>query len=311
MYFVVPLTADFLPDYKEIHTLVKNSNKFNTFFFTEYNMAINKDIRFNIGVGQNRLGLLLEDKPAKIAKIEKLKNPYTIIYIAQNYGYDWVENCYLGFIELVTGIYKIPVLEVVCYIWMEKDMQKFLDDLMKSINEWYSKVVFVTPEKKYEMLNPHSKKGRGELVFRFDIFPLQYEMMKGLMTYSLPHVLLTGDQSLTDFIALRPDDGIPFYQGLPWKMNLYLNLAKAIPNRYYKSYKTSCGDYTAIRYNPSLKKLVKNENFSKKGKPVMDAVIKSAAYRSKLYNSFIKIVLSSNSLETAKRKFTNLLKSEI
>jgi hypothetical protein len=315
LYFIVPLTADNYPDFKEIHSLVKNSNRFNTFFFTEYNMPIDKNIRFNIGVGENRLGLLLEEKPDKIETIIKLQNPYTIIYVAQYYTYEglkedsnlgWLEYCYLGFLELVTSIYKLPILEVVCPLWMEKDIKKFLDDFMKYINIWYKTVIFETPEKIDEMENPNSVKGRGKLIFRFDVLPLQYEKMKALMNYSLPHVLLTGDQSFTDFIALRADDGIPFYQGLPWKTNLYKNLARAIPNKYYKSYKTSCGDYTAIRYNTQLKKLVQNESFAKKGKPIMDAVIKAAAFRSKLYKDFKKIALSSKDLETIKRRLTNL-----
>ena len=90
---------------------------------------------------------------------------------------------------------------------------------------------------------------------------------------------------------------------------LYTSLAKVIPNKYYKSFKTSCGNLTAIRYNPSFKKLAKNENFQIKAKPVMDAVLLSVAYNSKLLRFFKHIVLHSRYLKTVKQKFNEAIQS--
>jgi len=310
LYFVAPLTADFEPDFEEIHTLVKNSNPFNTFFFTEYNMAINPYIKFNIGVGKGRLGLLIEDRPTgNLEPLEMLKNPYSIIYIANNDSFGNLDKCWFEFLQMLTHIYKLPILEVVAPSWMKEKFIEAFEEEIEGLSKFYSKLTYKNVDDKVESFDIPSATGNGELIIRFDVLPQQFENMKRLFEYSLPHVLLTGDQSFTDFVSLRYDDGIPFYQALPWKQNLYTSLAKVIPNKYYKSFKTSCGNLTAIRYNPSFKKLAKNENFQIKAKPVMDAVLLSVAYNSKLLRFFKHIVLHSRYLKTVKQKFNEAIQS--
>ena len=63
--------------------IFKNSNKFNTYFTTEYNVINNRKVRLPAGVGNNNLGLLLQKKN-KYKKLPQLKNPYLVAYIAGN-----------------------------------------------------------------------------------------------------------------------------------------------------------------------------------------------------------------------------------
>ncbi len=86
LYFVAPLVSDFTPSYTDVNALTRNSNRFNTFFFSEYNSALSPDILFPTGVGHGRLGLLFVDvtnnnkHPSLTPAM--LKHPYSIIYIA-------------------------------------------------------------------------------------------------------------------------------------------------------------------------------------------------------------------------------------
>jgi len=298
LYLVAPITADFEPDFKEIHTLIKNSNRFNTFFLSEYNMPINKDILFNVGVGKGRCGLFLIDTPNSPSKISKLNYPYSVIYIAEND--DYLENCYEGFLSLLTSKYQLNRLDVVCPSWMLKIIQHDIDYVVDKIDNHYSKISYIKDGKKELLLE--DDEGEGELVFRFDIFPLKLDQMNSLYYYSLPMMLLTGDQSFTDGLSIRKKDSTIFYQGLPWKQNFYTSMAKIIPNKFFKSYKTSCGNSKALKYKPNLTNFAKKNDFRIKAKSLMDAVIMSVGYRNPDYINFKRVVVKSKNLSSVKKE---------
>ena len=302
LYFVAPITYDFSPNFKEIHSLVNNSNRFNTFFLCEYNYPIHKDILFNVGIGNDRLGIFLITPEFKLEKIPSLTKPYSIIYIAENDVH--LNPCYEGFLELLTSKYKLPDLDVVCPPWMKYTITYEGNKIRRKINKHYSKISFVYKTNeglKTEVLSDNYE-NKGKLTFRFDIFPVPFKTVLSLYQHSLPHVLLTGDQSITDFISLRYEDSVPFYQGLPWKQNFYTNLAKALPQKFFKSYKTSCGTLEAIKYNPKLTRFVKKNDFRINAKPLMDTVISSVGYNSEKYNHIKNTILSSRKLSVVKRK---------
>ncbi|NBW29590.1 hypothetical protein EBR37_04375, partial [bacterium] len=142
----------------------------------------------------------------------------------------------------------------------------------------------------------------NEIVFRFDVLPVPFTNMLSIYQHSLPHVLLTGDQSITDFLSLRHKTSMPFYQGLPWKQNFYTKLAKALPNKFFRSYKTSCGNLDAIKYDPSFTRFIKNNDFRIKAKPLMDTVLCSVGYESEEYNQIKDMIVHSRKLATLKRK---------
>ena len=304
LYFVAPLTADDEPDFKVIHKLVKNSNRFNTAFFTEYNIPMNDDIMFNVGAGGNRVGLFLTDEEGlQTQRISVLNNPYSIIYIAEKDSN--LHDCYEGFLQLLTRKYKIPQLDVVCPSWMEKYLKREKQSLVDSVNEHYCSITvkkLVNGVVVEEVLfTDEDCKSGATLTFRMDVFPLRFEWMNSLYKHSLPHVLLTGDQSITDFLSCCAEEKIPFYQGLPWKQNFYTNLAKLLPNKYFKSYKTSCGNYTAIRYHPSFKRFIKKWDFRVNAKPLMDVLLLTTRINSEVYEQYKELVVKAKTIKTVKK----------
>jgi hypothetical protein len=302
LYFVAPITYDFTPNYNEIRRLVKSSNRFNTFFLCEYNYPIHKDVLFNVGIGNDRLGIFLISDQITYPKLPVFKHPYSIIYIAQND--DHISNCYLGFLELLTAKYRLPRLEIVCPDWMKNRIEKDSSSIINSVHENYSRIMYVYKngeEVVIKYINGQHQDG-NELIFRLDILPVPFTMMLSIYQHSLPHVLLTGDQSITDFLSLRHKTSMPFYQGLPWKQNFYTKLAKALPNKFFRSYKTSCGNLDAIKYDPSFTRFIKNNDFRIKAKPLMDAVICSAGYESDEYKEIKDKIVHSRKLATLKRK---------
>jgi len=300
LYLVAPLTADFKPDFKEIHTLIKNSNRFNTAFLTEYNMPIHKDILFNVGVGKKRDGLFLINKPdVEPNRIPNLDYPYSIIYVAQND--DYLENCYEGYLELLTSKFKLDRLDIVVPPWLH--FEKNISDLLEVINPHYSKISIIEVDGKKELIIKEGD-GKGEIVIRFDIFPLSFEKMIPLYYHSLPIMLLTGDQSFTDGLSIRKEDSVIFYQGLPWKQNFYTSMAKDIPNKFFKSYKTSCGNANALRYKPNLSRFAKKYDFRVIAKGKMDALVMSVGYKSDIYTDIKKVIAKSRDLKTVKKKLS-------
>lgn len=312
LYFVAPLTMDFLPDYSEIHNLVKNSNKFNTFFFSEYNYPLNKYVLFNTGLGDDRMGLLMTDKePTK--KIPSLKNPYSVVYIAENDSH--LENCYLGFLELLTKKYQLPKLDIVCPAWMVKRLHRNRDKVVNSINEWYYKIVITTKgvvsKAKSEakggediiLLDEVEPHGKGILTFRTDVLPLPFKQMQSLYNYSVEYILVSGDGSITDVLSCCSTKKVPFYQGLPWKQSFYTSLAKLLPNKYFKHNVTSCGNVSAINYHPKFQKFISKWDFRKRAKVLLDSVIVSATIKNKWYGKFKK--------EVIRRRKVKLIKNEL
>ena len=302
LYFVAPITYDFTPNYNEIRRLVKNSNRFNTFFLCEYNYPIQKDVLFNVGIGNGRLGIFLVGSDIKYPKLTAFKHPYSIIYIAKND--DHISNCYLGFLELLTAKYRLPKLEIVCPDWMYDVIQENSKNVRDSIDSHYERIscVHKDGDKVFIQNISGDYDAVNELVFRFDILPVPFTDMLSIYQHSIPHVLLTGDQSITDFLSLRHKTSMPFYQGLPWKQNFYTKLAKALPNKFFRSYKTSCGNLDAIKYDPSFTRFIKNNDFRVKAKPLMDAVICSAGYDSEEYDRIRDTIVHSRKLRTLKKK---------
>lgn len=302
LYFVAPITYDFTPNYNEIRRLVKNSNRFNTFFLCEYNYPIHKDVLFNVGIGNDRLGIFLVSSDVKYPKLRVFTHPYSIIYIAQND--DHLSNCYLGFLQLLTAKYRLPRLDIVCPAWMYSVIIKNSKNVRDSIDSHYDLISCRGKDGDKEFVQSISGHNEfvNELVFRFDILPVPFTDMLSIYQHSLPHVLLTGDQSITDFLSLRHKTSMPFYQGLPWKQNFYTKLAKALPNKFFRSYKTSCGNLDAIKYDPSFTRFMKKNDFRIKAKPIMDAVICSVGYESDEYKEIKDTIVHSRKLATLKRK---------
>ena len=144
----------------------------------------------------------------------------------------------------------------------------------------------------------------NSFILRGDILPKPREDFISLIKYSLPDVLLTGDQSITDGIAYSNPKKIIWYQVCPWKRDLAKELSKVISNEYLNNFRTSCGTLKGIRIHQDNKKLMKNYDFRKKGKIRMDALLK---FHSQVKNPLIQILMDcvdhSRYKDTALKKF--------
>jgi hypothetical protein len=283
VYLVAPITSDLVPDFDDVRALVPTSTRFNTYFMSEYNMSINRDIAFATGLGNGRLGLLFTNPPADVrTPVPGLHHPYSIMYIA-DYDRHLVPPCYQGFLQLLTTAHQMDRLDVVCSSWLHGMLSSKRAALARAVHPHYTQVLCVNKQGRKRVtsvLIERTPEGDTptQLVFRMDVLPLKLKRMAALYKHSLPQVLLTGDQSITDFLSVRRDGGVvPFYQGLPWKQSFYTNLAVELPQRYLSSKHTSCGNVTAVTYHPDTADFLRAHDFRHLARPLMDAVITSAA----------------------------------
>ena len=143
------------------------------------------------------------------------------------------------------------------------------------------------------------------MIIRGDILPKPRNEFISLIKYSVDDVLLTGDQSITDAFSCCQKKVI-WYQIAPWKKNFAKQMAIHIPNKYFKSFKTSCGTIKGINhsnYNDFLNKY----DFRINGKPIVDSIIMFNYYRQDPFlKQYIKIIESSKKISTVLNKFINL-----
>lgn len=286
LYFVAPLVLDFVPpSYRDVRALIPTSNRFNTFFFSEYNTPLSPDILFPTGVGNGRLGLLFVDVGPNTSPSRplRLRHPYSVVYIADT-GDKQVRHCYLGFLELLSHEYRLDRLDVVAPPWLQDSVHDQRLAVDRAVDPHYTTISVIDAEhRKTQLLTRGEGKTMAgpELVFRFDVLPLPLRRMGALYAHSLPHALLTGDQSITDFLHFRRDQAsVPFYQGVPWKQSFYTTMAHELPQKFFSSTRTSCGNLAAVNYKPNLRAFMRRNNFEVNARRLLRGVVLAAADRS-------------------------------
>ncbi len=214
-----------------------------------------------------------------------------------------MQHCYLGFLELLTTKYKgLDRLDVVAPTWLMEHMITRQSFVRRAVDPHFTTISVVDPEHKTSYL-AKGVRGGPTLVLRFDVLPLLLAKMAGLYANSLPHALLTGDQSITDFLHFRRDKpSVPYYQGVPWKQSFYTHMARELPQKYYASKRTSCGDLTAVKYKPNLAGFVRRNSFATNAKRLIQAVVFSVADTSTTMVAYKAAVLRArNSVHSARR----------
>ncbi len=293
--FVTPwLSTEYAPNISYLANIFPYSNKFNTFIFSEYNVP--KDsFDFPTGVGKNMMGLLITEPPKKLKKLQVLKNPYIVSYIAE-----WTGDvkCLSNFIKYVCNKYSSKKnLDIL--------IPKFISDkTLLSLSKYISKKKYFstfqigTLERNKNIIIHEDKydDSFGVLTFR-RLENLAYSQFVNLFRYCLPDVLLTGDQSITDIISCCHTYNI-FYQVLPWKKNLATNLGKILGSHLSKV-STSCG-LEKLSYNQKsqILNLRKNYNFTLLGKPKMDNILNTVYHlkHDQLLKDFYDIVIENKSI---------------
>lgn len=303
LYLVAPLVANYSPDIKTITRSFKYATKSNVFFFSEYNASLKEDYTFPTGVGGNRLGLMMV-KPPSVKKLAGLRNPYSLIYIASEDHIPRAVPCYMGFMEMIVKKYqKNKKLDVVVPSWIAENLKydkRSSKQLIKKIGKYFPRIIIKDKDGSSELTD--TKIGNVFTV-RGDVLPVDNKKMFALMKYSLPDILLTGDQSLTDALSCCWNKNI-FYQIASWKESLGRELAKELPNKFLKSKKTSCGTLKAVKYNSNYRAFVNKWDFRKLGRPRLDAVVLAALakHNNKDFEELDVIINKSRTLNSLRKK---------
>jgi len=304
LFFVAPLSFDYNPKISDVKPLITQATKFNTFFFSEYNDSLKKDFDFHTGIGKGRDGILLTTpKIESDAKINKLVDrsrygPFAFVYIAD---IDRAKPCVSGFLKLISEKYnhhnRFQII-VPQFLYNTLATQSFVSS---TLSKYWGDITVLGSDNKSVKFNGH---GKGSLTIRSNVLPVKNDVMMGLIRSSVSDILLTGDQSITDALSCCHKKNI-FYQIAPWKADFGKELAKAMPNKYLASTKTSCGDLSAINYKSSYSAFVKKNNFFKNTHDRLQSIICMAtADRNKQsdVHKFIDVVNDSRTLAQVKQK---------
>ena len=305
LIFVAPVPSDYNVNLQDVKYLIPYANKFNTFFFSEYN-HYDEEFDFSTGIGEDRMGLLFTETN-NIKRFKSLKNPYSLIYIAETI--DDSELCFLSFVNMVCAKYskKHRYFDIVIPPSIEYFLEDYRNEILKIVTKYFPNVAYKGKDDEYSLIsNDNSNK---VVTFRADILPVNYTEMNSLMHYSVQDILLTGDQSITDVLSCCPKKNI-FYQIAGWKEDFAYELSKLLPNKYISNIETSCGTLKAIKYKSNYIEFVKEWDFSKLAKPKMDSIVLAAIFKKENKNmvqGLEDIITSSKNVDTLKSKMIKYL----
>jgi hypothetical protein len=303
IYLVAPIISDFKGNqYNDVNKLFPNSNRFNTFYMSEYNTHIygennnEYNVIFPVGVGKDYLGIFFTD--VKKTKKSNLitNNPYLLAYVGAGCNTSISEeecmSCLIHFLQLaIKKNDKYEKLDVIInYNFFNFDtidiLLEYRNNFKKLFSKYYSVAQILysksesnkTNQMQQILLYSDNKPKNIKLLTIRLLYPIPYKNMINLISNSLPHILLTGDQSLTDALSCCHNNKIIFYQSPPWKDNLANQLSKEIPNSsFLKSPKTSCGNLKQIKYKPNYEQFMKRNDFRIKGRKRLDAILLNLA----------------------------------
>ena len=296
---------------KKFKKLIPSANVFNTFSVSEYNGEF-PPYTLPIGVGKGQLGLLMND--FKIKQQTLMKKPYALVYIQPSPAWGvHSKTCFLSYIEMISKNYhkKHPNFQVVIPSWIDEEVfenDTFRRKIIKIIKGYYDSIYFID-EGGGRSRGPiyDKKKARSKITFRADILPQKREIFISLMKDSIRDILVTGDQSLTDILSCCKRKKV-WYQIAPWKQGLARNLHKHLPNKYYGSFKTSCGTIKYVNLDIDWKTFMKNYDFRIQGKKRIDAILIGNYYyqQNPIFQKIAELIEHSRYLETAQEKINKL-----
>lgn len=296
-------------DLKEFRSLIPYADYSNTFTVSEYNGEY-EPYTFPTGVGKGNLGMLFNQISLKPQKL--IKGPYGLVYIQPQP--EWgihSKYCFLSFIEMICKKYhkKHPNFQVVIPDWITEDLQddsQLRTKLKKAIHPYYG---HVSLHNKEEIVDIFKVKTKGKLLFRGDILPKPRDIFVSLMKDSVPDILVTGDQSITDVMSCCQEKHI-WYQVAPWKKDFAYHLSLELPLKYFQTFKTSCGKMGRIHYNANMKEFLKTQDFRINGKSRMASILHSQMYFQKhkqFKEDIMNAILHSRYLDTAQAKIDSII----
>lgn len=310
LIFVTPwIGTDFEPKHSIMKRYFPYSNRFNTFLFSTYNTNEPEKYDFPTGVGKGLYGILLTDSTKK-SKPDNLKNPFIMTHVSYYHEVD-VNKCFNNFVLLMCKKYhkSIPKLDIISPKVI-LDEPEYLVKLIKQIVKkgYYKNVKII--EKGDSTTDSTTN---STLYLRFDVLPLGFNEYVNLLNYSLPDILLTGNQSVSDVISCCKNFNI-YYQIMPWERKLAYNLNKVLnsPNNYLRKKNEACGlEKMSIGQKTNLKVISDNYDFRVLGKQKIDKLILFTNYKNNnVIKKYMEIVVHSNKKETVLKKFMKWLKNK-
>lgn len=271
LIFIAPLMTSFDISYPDVKGLFKESTPFNTLFLSEYQDYLEKGFDITTGIGDEFDGLLFDGaKPSSKLKVLG-STPYALAYLCKDVG---IPYCLSNFVKMVTAKYykQYPNLQIVVPEWGERKLSGNRQ-LKSYIRKYYPNVYVKTKTSEKQILKSNMA---GKLVIRGDILPVPRPDMLSLIKHSIPDILVTGDQSITDVIDCCQRKNI-WYQIVPWKRDFAKALAKTLPQSYIASATSSCGTLKAIKWNNKGSSFKKHHDFRKKAKHQLDVAFRAAS----------------------------------
>ena len=307
--------------------LINYANVFNTFSVSEYNGEY-PPYTFPIGVGEGNLGLLFNNFKWKQQNI--ISKPYAMVYIQPSP--EWgvhSKTCFLSFIEMICKKYskQHSKFQVVIPSWINEEVfenDTFRRKIIKVIKKYYDSIYFIDEadcsgvQSRDLCTVDHAdhcpiygkKNSTSKITFRADILPQKRDIFISLMKDSVRDILVTGDQSLTDILSCCKKKRV-WYQIAPWKKGLANNLSEHLPNKYYSTFKTSCGTLKSVNTDIEWRDFMKKYDFRVNGKKRMDSIL-IANYHTlmkgnpSILNKLLDIIEHSRFLDSAVKKINKL-----
>jgi hypothetical protein len=291
-----------LVNHEAIKNIFPETSKFNTFVFSAYNRVKEGEkslFDFEMGLGDDSLGLLYTKWGKECGK-RPIKNPYIISYVADIEEVNGLK-CFEKFIKTVVSKYHDihDKLEILVPESLTEDGR--LDSLLRYIEREYSYDNIIISRSPKETKSAQRKRG-SYLLFRTDVKNVPYLKYLNYICNALPDILVTGNQSVSDILSCCPDFNI-FYQIMPWEKNFAKELSKLTGVEDLGVVSKSCGH----NEETSLKGISKSNDFEKKGKKYMDAVLGSVLgiKTSEFLGKFVESASRSRKVNTLLKKFSS------
>jgi hypothetical protein len=290
---------------KKFKKLIPFANVFNTFTMSEYNGQFPPNT-FPIGVGKGQLGMMINDFKYKQQTL--MKKPYALVYIAEGIGH--ANYCFYAYLEMVCKKYKkYKKFEIVIPAWISEDLMYypvFIRKVKSIVSPHYKNIMLVTKENEDVPIVLDVKHTSSVLTFRADILPQKREIFISLMKDSVPDILVTGDQSITDVISCCKNHKTIWYQIAPWKKGFADSMFTELPNKYYKSFKTSCGSLKSFTVDIEWKEFFKQYDFGIHGKRRMDSILIANYEKDDTTDKLLTMIEKSRYLDSAQTKIKKL-----
>lgn len=302
LIFIAPLIYNFDISYRDVREFIKESNPFNTIFLSEYQDDIRKGFDIPTGIGNNYFGLLFDNaKPSR--KLKQVGNiPYALAYIARGFG---IPYCINNFVKMIAKKYyrKYPKLQIVMSESNADDL--FWNKSFRTFIRKYYSTIILKVKNSTERID---KEGKNVLILRGDVLPVNRSDMLSLMKYSIPDILVTGDQSITDVIDCCYQKNI-WYQVVPWKRAFAKKLGEELPQKYLLNSKTACGTLKAVNWNKKQSNFKSRNDFRKNARPILNTIF-CAASEAKHKNTLIHKYLNQLKKSSNKEKLISIFEGK-